>query len=386
MPAKTTKSALSSKLGNRLNKAVNAHKNDDTRLTGGADLPPGIEGGIAQLVECKFSTYEKGDQKGEFFFYAAGSVIAPSEVAGIPLVGLRTSIMEPVCDTPTRSRKTIEDHVDWVLNEFRKLGVDTKGMTGDDLEGTAAALKEAGPSFRFRTWQGEATEEYPNPRVNHDWRGSCDYEGADPDAGVVDDTQTGNGKATEEMPWEADDDTPAEEPTSEDDLMSIGLKADEGDEDAQTDLYERARLVGVDADEMATWVEVVAAIEESSTTVAEPSGEVDLDALGAAADNDDEDAQVELETLAEAAGIDSNLYPTWTEVAELLKDGGEATAEVDEDWEPAVTEIYPYTPPRAKTAVECEVTHVFPGKKVVNLKSLEGNKSYKAVAWSALER
>jgi len=107
MPAKVSKSPLMAKLGNKLAESFDKHKDDETRYGGGSDLPKGIEGGIAQLVDCKFDTYKTGDNKGEFFFYAAGIVKAPKEVGGVPIVGLRTQIgPEPLCDTPDRSRKT----------------------------------------------------------------------------------------------------------------------------------------------------------------------------------------------------------------------------------------------------------------------------------------
>ena len=157
MAKQTLKSGLVGKLGAKLSKAVEAHKGDETKFSGGGgDLPGGIENGIAQLVLCKFGVYEKGEFEGEYYWMAQGVVVSPKKHAGIVIEGLRTSIgPEAICDTPNKARKTTEEHVAWVLNEMRKLGVDTSELSGDDLESTAEALQELGPHFRFRTWQGQ---------------------------------------------------------------------------------------------------------------------------------------------------------------------------------------------------------------------------------------
>ena len=64
--AKTMKSSLARKLGEAGAKAVEQHKDDETKLGAGSRLPEGIEGGVARLVDCRFGQYEKGDNKGEF--------------------------------------------------------------------------------------------------------------------------------------------------------------------------------------------------------------------------------------------------------------------------------------------------------------------------------
>jgi hypothetical protein len=60
--------------------------------------------------------------------------------------------------------------------------------------------------------------------------------------------------------------------------------------------------------------------------------------------------------------------------------------EAGEEWTPEVGEVYLYkTNPKAKKATECEVLMVLSAKKLVNLKSLDDSKVYKAVKWDALE-
>jgi hypothetical protein len=393
MPSKKSKSSLSAKLGSEGRSAYEAHKGDETRLTGGGgDLPPGIDSGIAQLVDCKFDLYKTGDNVGEFFFYAAGIVKQPKKVKDIPVEGLRTNIMETMCVTEGRKRESIEDHLDWVLNEFRKLGVDTTESSFDDLEDVAASLKEAQPHFRFRTWQGEPTKEYPNPRVNHDWRGVCEYEEDDSAAeDAVEDSTDG-----------AED---------ESDLDTLAVAADGGDQEAQNKIMEAAEAVEVDSGGYDTWAAVVEAIGEAGSAKpapkkkskpapkkAEPEEEeeeekddsdISLQDLGGMADDDgDEDAMEKLAQAAAEAELDPNDYPSWAELADALVEAriaGEEEEE-EEEWKPEKMDVCFYkTNPKAKKSTECEVTAVFEAKKLVNLKSLDDDKVFKAVPWSALE-
>ena len=132
------KSSILAKLGNQLNKAIAAHKDDELELSQFGELPAGIENGIAQLVECKFDVYKKGDMKDQPFFYAAGVVKRPETVGDIPIKGLRTSIMEPVCDTPGKARQTVDEHIKKIMNDMRKLGYDTSTIKSHhDLESAA---------------------------------------------------------------------------------------------------------------------------------------------------------------------------------------------------------------------------------------------------------
>lgn len=302
--AKTTvKSGLAGKLGAAGSKAVTSHKDDETNFGGGGSLPEGIEHGIAQLVECKFDQYKEGDLTGEYYFYAAGIVVAPETHNDIRIAGLRTSIMEPVCDTPNRSRKTVDDHIAWILNELRKLGVDTSGLTIENLEATAAAVKEEATYFRFRTWKGQPTKEFPNPRVNEQWKGATEYNG--------------------EAPPAVEDNSP----------------------------------------------EVEEAVEAPADEEPATGDEVDLVALGAAADDGDEEAAAKLEELAEAAGIDASSIEKWSEVAATLAgDGGAGSTE--EAATPAEGEVWYFKKPGAKKFTEVEITKVFSNGKA-NVKDLD---------------
>lgn len=345
MPAKMATGGLAGKLNK---KAFESHKNDETVYSGGGECPAGIESGVAQLVECKFDQYKEGDMKGQYFFYAAGVVVTPKIHDGVPVLGLRTSIREPLCDTPNRSRKTQDEHIAWVLNELRKLGVDTSELGVDDLEATAAALKEAGPHFRFRTWKGEATKEYPNPRTNHQWQGIRGLEDFVPedetaDAVVEEDAADGDEEEVEEAPKK----TAAKK-------KAVAKKQPEPEPEEE---------------------------EEDSE---------DLDTLAESADDNDEDAAVRLTELATAAGITEKKIESaknWKAVVKMIRDaspaeeedtsdeGEEESDSEEESADPEVGEIWMYKPHGSKKAVECEILSVNADNETVTLKNLDTNKT-----------
>lgn len=164
MPAQKTTSGLVGKLGQKLIAAHEAHKGDDTVYSGGSELPGGIRGGLAEIVDSKFGIYAAGTaHAGEYFYYAAAIVRSPDTHEGSQVSGLRTSIgPEPMCDTPEKTgdnaKKTLQDHVDWLLNEWRKLGIDTKGIKPDQYEAVAEGLKNSKKVTKFSTRAGSTTE------------------------------------------------------------------------------------------------------------------------------------------------------------------------------------------------------------------------------------
>jgi len=142
MVVKRQKNSLASRLGDSVRKVFEEKKSLSPEFDTQTGLPAGIEGGIAKLVDCKFLQVAAGKQNaGKDMFFAAGIVVSPSEYDGINLIGLRTQISEPLYDTPTRSRKTKDEHVEWVMNQLKMLGIDMSEMTVDDLEDIADTLK-----------------------------------------------------------------------------------------------------------------------------------------------------------------------------------------------------------------------------------------------------
>ena len=405
MVAKT----LKSKLGAKLDSAVNSHKTDETKFNAGGDLPSGIDFGVAQLVEMKFGVYETGDYKGEFFFYAAGTVVSPKKATledgtKVNIEGMRTQIgPEPICDTPKSQgkKKTLDDHVAWVLNEMRKLGVDTSDLSAEDLESTAELLKSEAPFFKFRTWQGEKNAQFPNPRVNHDWQGTTTFEPEEASDAVTDKTAEAPKEAAKpaakgpvskgpaKAPAKVEETVPDEVPFGDniDDL--VGVAGDESNVDAQAaaqdKLNELALAAGAtqeDIDATQNWEEVGNLIRGAGDE-ASATDEVDLDALAASAENGEQEAADKLDELRQAAGIDDEAYGTmsWTELAEALK-AGTTDAATEPEWTPKTKEVYLYKPmildPKKKImvksakATEHEVTAV--QTTTVSLKSLDTGK------------
>ena len=254
----TKKSSLAAKLGKAGAAAVEKHRDTPVEFDTGGSLPPGIENGVASLDKCYFDVYKSGDLAGEYYFRASGIVLTPKLVCGVKVEGRQTSIMEPVCETSRGKRQSVEEHVAWVVNEMKKLGADMDGIEIDDLEAIAAALQEEAPTFNFRTWQGKATEEYPNPRVNEVWNGVTEYDGEEDDE--VDD----NTDDTEAEPEEEEvDSVEPEEEEDEEDLDALAKAADEdsdGEEAAR--LTELCEEKGIDPNEYETWVDVVAVLGE----------------------------------------------------------------------------------------------------------------------------
>ncbi|MCK9569135.1 hypothetical protein M0R72_09350 [Candidatus Pacearchaeota archaeon] len=310
MPSQTKKSSLVAKLGSKLKKAVEAHADDETSLDVGGNLPAGIEGGVARVVECKFVEIAPGKTNaGELLFYAAATVLRPAEVNGQLIRGLRTQINEPLFDTPTRSRKTFDDHIQEVMNRLRilkgvkpgeKLEIDV-----DDLETLAAEIKDEAPCIRFRTWAGskqelverggkffvtggraelgpyktEAAAKAANPyigrepMVTHTWGEVVEYVEDEEDAGVVeteDEEETTDTEETEEAEAEEveeddeSEETEDEAEDEEDELTELANKADDGDKAAAKELQAKAIAAGLnkkDVVEAESWAAVVEAMK-----------------------------------------------------------------------------------------------------------------------------
>lgn len=373
----------------------------DTQLSAGGNLPAGIENGIAQLVDMHFVQVKEGKQNaGSWMFYAAGAVFEPKDHNGAPTEGLRTQISEPMFDTPTRSRKTVQDHLDYVYRVLRTFGVDTAELDFDDLEGQMAALVEAGPYFRFRTWAGQKTEvaqvngrwsltqdgkvvpgkTYPSqqaaqaanpfagrePMVNHSWGQMVNYE-ASSSSGTQDDTGSAEGVAQDEAPPPAPVAKAPPKPTAPKPAATAPAKP----------------------------APAKAAPKKPAPPPVEEPVVDDLAGLAELADGGDEDAAAKVLKAAEEAGIPKatrDSTPTYTQLATMVSEAGTAAPDSDEPvWVPAVGEVYQYQATgkggKLLDAQECEVTEVNEDLQVVSLKSLVNSKiAYKAVPWDKLKQ
>lgn len=299
MPAKQTSSKLFSRMGDKARRAFEENKHNEVEYSSFGELPEGIENGIAQLVDISFKEIGEGKKNaGQLMFYAAGVVVSPEEhtvadAAGTlqtyRTAGLRTQIMEMLCETPeSKGRKTFNEHFAWVMNELGKLGVSMKDMEFDNLEATVEALRGMQPYFKFRTWKGKPTAEYPNPRVNHMWNGLCDAPSNGQTNAVQDDTseaptapvksaaqtvkptsttKPANGKAQVKpaTPVKAEP-----EPSDDYQLMELVQSADGGDGTAQGQLMEMGRQAGLTDEQMseaADWSAVLDLINAATSGV-----------------------------------------------------------------------------------------------------------------------
>lgn len=208
---------MAKKAGKSLSSAVKAgvrkHRKDETRM-GFVQIPGGINNGIAKLTECKFGQYQKGTNEGEWYFSATGIVLSPDKNdAGVPVKGLRTSIMIGIHDHKRKDGsvwRDTEESIGEILNEMRKLGLDTSDLDESDLEDAAAELKEAAPTFRFST---TSTKVGDRTYVNERWSGAVEYQEDDEDEedDIEDDIQE-----DEEDDVEEDDENEEDEEDEED--------------------------------------------------------------------------------------------------------------------------------------------------------------------------
>lgn len=351
--------SLMSRYGDRLRKAHEAVKDEEVKVNAG-DLPPGINSGIAQLTKCYFGVYETGDLKGEPYLMASGVCVEPKVHNGIPTAGCRVQFgPEPICDTPNRAKTPrLEDHVAKIENLFKALGADMSQVDADDaFEATAAALQEARPYFRFRTWIGKATPQYPDPKVNCDWGLAVDYTPTDDPTAVQDDSDP-----VDETPNEPEP-PPAPKPTTK----PAGSAAKPG------------------------------AVAKKPAAKPDLSDSTDLDALLAAA-NDGSDvpyqsaATERLTALAVEAGHAEDAVgaaESWEAVVEMINNPPEADepaeepAPESEGWKKDdLCEYKPVDPKTKKAgkAVLCEIIKVDDKKQTVDIRSTVNKKQ----VWTAI--
>jgi hypothetical protein len=377
------KSLLAQKLGSKLQKVMEAHKDDEIENVNYGDLPPGVIG-VAKLVDVHIGEYKQGDNKDQLFFYAGAVVVAPKMHAGIPVAGMRTSLTEPLCDTPKGgARKTLDEHWKWIRNELGKIAGKEwlSDLDETNLEDKIAELvdPDADPIFiKFSTSSGKPNPKFPNPRTFHNWNGVA--EGYDPEE--VDGVE------------EDDDDSEPEE------TVQVATKPTRGNGKAPTAVAGKTPSRKTppppppepeDDDE-----------EDDTEDESGDGGEEveDIDALATAADDeDDEDAKEKLTALALKAGIAKKKVDkadSWATVASWLPKSepkeDESEDEEDSEAEDEETEqtyskgdVVFFTPKGKKAKVECEVIKVDEAAKTAVLSELANPTSkHKNVPWDAL--
>lgn len=428
MPPQVTRAT-----GFDFNRSIASHAGDKTEEKREiVNLPGGITGGIAQLIEMKFGTYKSGPNKDKRFWLAAGIVVSPAKAVNtvktwdaslnggkgavrvvssneMTVMGARTQIMIPLCDTKNSQGEvtTADEHVSQMLNEIRLVGGPecTDGVEDEaGLEELFVTLKEAAPHFRFGTRSGEPTAKYPTPNVFETWYGGRGLENyvpeVPPEMGMRSTppaSANGQSNGTSAKP-------PAKSPAT--DPKRMAAQAPEPEEEAPEEVTEEAA---------------------SEEMVGELPGPNELDELfEAAAGEGDEaaDAQQRLLEVGEAIGVDSdtiNTAKSWDHVRKLFdaampaeNDGEEGEAKTADE-EPAEEEAVEeeeqsYVPKKGdkvkyqelgkdgkpatflkngkkfrKAPVECKVEAVDAKKGTATLKQVKDGKTlYKAVPFEEL--
>lgn len=407
MPGQTGKSGLAAKLRANAPGAAAKHAGDDITTSGGGSLPAGLVA-IARVSSIKFGIFKEGKNAGQFFYMAAGTIVSPEFFNGIPVKGSRTQVgPEPLCDTPDSmgKRKTAEDHVAYVQNEFKKLGVDMKnGFNEEMFEPTALALTESKPYFKMHTFSiedkpqpGQKKSDEP-PRVFEAWDGACPYtdeEGAGDHmhAAATQDDSTGSEEVqTQEAegsaPWESD---------NLDDLVKA---ANEDSREAKVKLTEMAKEKGHDADKISTWEEVAELIRAGDENAGDDgnggSAAADWAAIGKAADGDGADAESARESLEKEAailGLDPDDYTdSWESLGDAIAAAGgsggsdaKATAAAPADDTPGKGDVYGYKPSGKGKPLDCQIMSVNSKMKTAVIQRLDDGKTqYKDVPWTRL--
>lgn len=396
---------LAQKLGDRLHTAAAVHQHDEVEYSQFGELPGGIDGGIAQLIDCKFDRVKPGKTNaGEIYFYAAGVVKSPIEHGGQRIEGLRTSITEMVCDTPGKVRETVEDHLGWVQNQMKMLlgsGCDTDCLSGDELENTATLLKEAAPHFKFRTWKGDkqeiverggrwyveqggkvlkgpyaseqslkAANPYAGsePRVSHLWNGCCSWTDTDALTNGVDDSTMATAHSTNNQASKV---SPQGRSSRTGSMQRLDIRFKQ---DSNADGAESPRMITGEGPH------VIAELVRLS--IEEDNGE----------------AQDKLGEMAKAAGATEQECldaKDWQAVADLIAFKGKDAKpeEESEDTDtPQVGQVWQYRPFDKKTKkpskklVQVDVVSIDEKAGTADLRSMENPKTtYKGVKLSELE-
>lgn len=411
MPQQTGKSELAS-LASQLREAHSKAKGKEVSTDTGGRLPAGIMGGVAQLDDIRIAKVKEGGKNaGKLQFIAAGIVKEPPEHKGIPVRGMRTSIIVPLYATPDRKTKTVQEHYDTVMNYVSNLAGHEKitdAVSPDNIEKTMKELAASKPHFRFRTWQGnkqdvreikgkwflvnvDANDKVVGNPIRGPWsneqlaRAACPYAGREPLTNEVWGSlvnYSDNGKSEEEAVEE--DETTAttegegseeevfEEPTTEGETMEETADLDEllaavqGDEpgasQAERKLVELAGQVGISKEQVLgapDWDSVIAMIREGQGAgTEEETTETEEE------EAEEEEETTEEETVTPPAKGDTVKYTIQVRVKN--KKTGKMTQ-------------------KDKT-LDAEVMTVNAKAQTVTLKNLEDGKTlYKDVPWDKLE-
>lgn len=316
--AKRTKSMFSGSARKR----YESKKHEEVQLpTGGGNLPAGIENGVARLLSLELQPPRKEDTDSLPWISIRGMVETPPEHDGVPVRG-----MQDFFNLPGGRPKSEDEVVDRILGVLNTFGYDMDDCDWSEVEDNSVfqSIVESKVYFRFRTWQGQPTNDRPDPRVNRIFLAAAPgYES--------------DGEEDEEPEDDTEEAEENEEQEEEEDLATLAKRADEeDDEDAQEAIEKAALDAGIDK----TTIEEA---DDYATIV----GMIDSD------ETEDGDEQEEEESEEGAA--------------------------------PEKGEVWKYKPPRSRRLTEVEVITVNNTKQTCNVKRLEDGKVFKAASWGELK-
>lgn len=168
---------LMGKFGARAQQAAARTAAAEPEFDSFGDLPAGIVGAVAQLVDCRILPIAEGKKNaGELMFFARAIVKSPAEHDGVMIKGLGTSIMQNLIDdkdangNPIEGRQMedklvlVQEHVKKIANVQPGVPFDPTPFYAENLEATCTHLKEMSITpvenggkpihIRFRTWKG----------------------------------------------------------------------------------------------------------------------------------------------------------------------------------------------------------------------------------------
>ncbi len=246
------------------------------------------------MKTVKWDIYKPGHKyAGKPFVVFSAIAISPNEHSGKPVKGKRVNQTISLCDTPDRKTNSIPrtqaDNWAEMLNELRKLGVETTDIGADDIEGIFEVLQAEQPKFEFSTrgWTPAPTAAKPKPDemtfVQYDGLVEGDWNvnpaaGTDDSSGSVEETAIPPGKATPTATTSSEEiSNDGEEP----DLVALAAMAAD-DQTARDTITAEAEKVGISTEQVAaadSWEQVV----EMIVAALEGGDEVPADESAAAA-------------------------------------------------------------------------------------------------------
>lgn len=154
MPVQETESLLMKELGQEFVKAHEQAKNVKAKTSNRQELPSGLRG-IAQLNDIAIKKIKQGKDAGKVMFYADAVIQEPTEFGGRVVKGKYTQISEPLYPTPSRKRKTLKEHLDFMYEHLKMLGVPVEKLKPSEVDLAIKTLKEkkANIFISFRTWK-----------------------------------------------------------------------------------------------------------------------------------------------------------------------------------------------------------------------------------------